>query len=209
MQQPSSAQPQPTKPAKPHEDAESRQMTHRIMYDRESFSLVCITGDASEHMEALMDGLGYVGLRGTRVQCSFEDASAFLLDTPLDQPELVRKGWFRTPTHTVLMDPEMVVGVNVEVWTQLAQMVEGTVVVALWERVSHSVLVAEIGPEGLRRRTSRVEAKPTVSEEVRPHELLIENPNDVGVCALLASMGIQLDNFGERLDVTVYELRSR
>jgi hypothetical protein len=180
-----------------------------MIEDEPSFSLVFIPGDASAHMGPLMDGLGYATKRGTRMQARFADVWDFLLDTPSHERDVVRKAWYRTDKHTVLIDPEMVTHLQLDVWKQLAAMQGGTVVIVIWERLSRTVLLAEVSDAGLMRRTSRVDDDPITTEEVNPHPEVVASADADGLRPALASMGIVVDAGWNSMLAEVLEMQSK
>jgi hypothetical protein len=193
---------------KAREDKASR-IAGRMIEDEPSFSLVFIPGDASAHMGPLMDGLGYAPKRGTRMQASFADVWDFLLDTPSHEPDVVRKAWYRTDKHTVLIDPEMATHLQLDVWKQLAAIQGGTVVMVIWERMSRTVLLAEVSDAGLVRRTSRVDDDPITTEEVNPHPEVVASADADGLRPALASMGILVDAGWNSMLAEVIEMQPK
>lgn len=189
--------------------SEASQIAGRMIEDDASYSLVFVPGDASVHMGPLMDGLGYAPKRGTRMEAGFVEVWDLLLDTPTDQPDVVRKAWYRTDTHTVLIDPEMVTHLQIDVWKQLATMQGGTVVIAMWERVSRTVLLTEVNESGLVRRTSRIDGEVVEGEEVNPHAQVVASANADGLRKALASMGIVVDAKWSLMQAEVIEMQSK
>ncbi|MFN7614398.1 MAG: hypothetical protein ACK5P8_04295, partial [Phycisphaerae bacterium] len=155
------------------------------------------------------DGRGDAPTRGTRMQASFADVRDFLRDPPSHEPDVVRKAWYRTDKHTVLIDPEMATHLQLDVWKQLAAIQGGTVVMVIWERMSRTVLLAEVSDAGLVRRTSRVDDDPITTEEVNPHPEVVASADADGLRPALASMGILVDAGWNSMLAEVIEMQPK
>ena len=124
-----------------------------------------------------------------------------------DDRHVVRKAWFRASGYTVLVDPEMVLFTETERLAEISRKAGGAVIAAIWERGSETVILAELGPEGLRRQSSYCQGIANDDEHRGGHPQLAENPTREGLLAALAVYGLRDEAMFGHVEATVVELQ--
>ena len=171
-----------------------------------SFSLIAIPGDVESEIRAFLSACGYTTLNTGAYSGSFAD-----LYSGVEQPygsnnSIVRKAWLKTAGHTILLDPEMVLVTETARLSEMAAKVGGTVKVAIWERVSESATLVEIGSQGIVRQSWYCQGVQS-SETIHEHPEIAAQPDSEGLRMALAKYGLSEDAIFGHVDATVVELQ--
>jgi hypothetical protein len=180
----------------------------RAMHSRpESFSIIAIPGDAVPLIPNLLADCKYVPMSGGGFDGRFEELYEILRMATRNEGQhaFVKKAWYLADGHTVLVDPEMVLIVETEHLKQLAKVNGGPVIAAIWERVSETVLLAEVSPAGEIRRSHYL-AGESAEGNSNPHPEISAQPDHDGLKAALATYGLTAATFGQ-VEARVVELR--
>jgi hypothetical protein len=169
-----------------------------------SFSLIYFAGDVYEHMPALLIRCGYSIIAESSERGSFFEI-VDALGTVQDQT-IVQKAAYPVTGGTVLLDPEMVVGVSPPS-TLMPFCAERGVeaVVAIWERVSESVIAKHLTGRGVLMDTCTVAGQPQ-KPLIDPPRQLTEQPDPYGLRAYLAAVGAPVDEVFGVISVRAFEL---
>lgn len=177
------------------------------LFDRPpSFSFVAIPGDATAEIPRLLSACRYQVRQTWNYRGNFFDLYP-RLERPWDDDDAIsKKAWYRAGDYTVLVDPEMVLNVDLEQLSALSRNAGGVIVCAIWERASETVILKEIGASGIVRQSWYCQGRATdVQENV--HAEIAKTPNSDGLLKALADYGLR-DRvlFGE-VEATVAELQ--
>jgi hypothetical protein len=171
-----------------------------------SFSLIVFRGNLGGAMEALLTRCDYTILREGDARGDPVELGITLEQT--DSPKnVVLKAYWASPQMTVLIDPEMVVASGSD--EQLAAFCAdfGTpAVAAVWERVSSTAILTEIGTEGITRQTW-YEQGHALNAQINPRDELAQSPDQHGLRMAMAAAGVDVDEVFAERDVVVLELR--
>jgi hypothetical protein len=169
-----------------------------------SFSLVFFEGDVREAIPSLLAGCGYRLTGGVSERVVAADLYGSMQRWSGRGRLVVRKAVYPVPGFTVLADPELVVTTDDEALEDFCRANRIGAIAALWERVSKTVLLHEVGPDGSRRRSFWTEGRPEAGQA--PHPELAARPDADGLQAALARLGIPLRSVWGEVEATVLEL---
>jgi hypothetical protein len=167
-----------------------------------SFSLIYFTGDVYEHVPALLIRCGYSIVAESSQSGSFFE----IIDAlgTVHRQTIVHKAAYRVTGGTVLLDPEMVVGVSPTLMPFCAERgVEA--VVAIWERVSESVIATHLTGRGVLMDICTVAGQPQ-KPPINPPRQLAEQPGPYGLRAYLGAVGAPVDEVFGVIAVRAFEL---
>ncbi len=171
-----------------------------------TFSFVHFDGDVQNYILSLLERCGYRPISKTYFRAPFQDAFTALEKVEGPGNTIVKKGCYPVAGGTVLLDPEMIIGVShapqLEQFCK-QQSVHATVV--FWERVSESISHTVIGPEGIESKTFLFRGKPE-GEQVKPSTVLLRDPTPKGLIQILAAAGIPVGQVFGDIDVWAFKL---
>lgn len=177
------------------------------MFERPpSFSLVAFPGDVSADIPDLLSACKYVLRRTGSYRGGFAELYAGLGQPSSANNSIVQKAWYRAAGHTILLDPEMVLITETAQLSRVSEKAGAAVVVAIWERASETVALAEFGRRGLVRQSWYCQGTPS-QEQIDSHPEIVERPNSDGLKAALAGYGLHEDAVFGQVDATVVELQ--
>ena len=177
------------------------------MFERSpSFSMVAILGDVESDIPRFLSACGYKCLRTGGFTGSFDEVYAGIGQPYGPDNSLVQKAWFKAAGHTILLDPEMVLVTEAARLAEMARTANGTVKVAIWERVSESVALVEIGTQGILRQTWYCEGEQS-DEPINEHPEIVAQPNSEGLKKALATYGLPEDAIFGYVEASVVELQ--
>ncbi len=176
------------------------------MFERQpSFSLVAIPGDVESDIPMFLSDCGYETLSTGKFSGPFAELYAGIEQPCGPENSIVQKAWFMVDGHTILLDPEMVLVTKTANLADLAAKVADTVKVAIWERVSESVALIEIGAQGILRQTWYCQGEKS-DEAINGYSEIANQPNSEGLKLALEKYGLSDDLFSN-VDSNVIELR--
>lgn len=177
------------------------------MFERSSsFSLVAIPGDVQSELPSFFSVLGYKPSRMGNYRGLFAELYAGIERPSGPDNSIVQKAWFEAAGHTILLDPEMVLITETERLSEMAAKVNGTVKAAIWERVSESVALVEIGPQGVVRQTWYCQGEQT-DKPIDVHPEIAAQPDSGGLNKALATYGLSEEAVFGNVDATLLELQ--
>lgn len=177
------------------------------MHDRaSSYSLIAVPGNAEAEIPRFLSAFGYTLLRTGSFSGPFEDLYFGIQEPSGPDNSIVQKAWFNADGHTILLDPEMVFVTGTAGLSEIARKVGGTVKAAIWERVSESVALVEVGPEGVVRQTWYCQGERS-EESINEHPEIAERPDNEGLNAALAAYGLSKTAVFGEVDATLAELQ--
>ncbi len=187
------------------ETLDQERITH--MFERPaSFSFVAIPGNVESEVPLFLAVCGYEALRSGDYAGPFADLYAAIERPHGPENSIVQKAWFIAGGHTVLLDPEMVLVTKTAELTDMAAKAENTVKVAIWERVSESVALVEIGPQGIERQTWYCQGEKS-DEAINEYSEIANQPNSEGLILALANYGLSEEALFGNVDATLVELK--
>ncbi|HEV8015660.1 MAG TPA: hypothetical protein VGP48_09005 [Stellaceae bacterium] len=152
---------------------------------------------------ALLANCGYSIVEQTRYRSDFDDVTHIASQSP--SRTLVYKAVYSVSHGTVLLDPEMVVGIaNDQRIMQFCTEHRTRAVVAIWERVSQSVIAREITPQGVQVDLIVVEGK--AQKALNPPPSLLREPSPARLKEFLASGGAPLDEVFGTISAPILKL---
>jgi hypothetical protein len=173
-----------------------------------SFCFVAVRGDASEHAPALLIASGYTSKRGRHFRGSLPEVFEELCRlTPEDRSKDLAsyKALCLTPTHTFILDRDMIICNKDAAQIALAKKMNSEVVSTIWERYSQSIQLSVYSPDKLLQRTLLVEGEPQESELVNPNHRLMEKPTVEQLMSEFAVLGLDLSVFSISREATIIE----
>jgi hypothetical protein len=156
---------------------------------RASFALLLFDRNILADLPALFAGAGYRVLGNRPFRGPFEAVYAELQghrDT--DDERIVLKGAYTLASGTAVLDPEMVLADTPQSLVPFCQARGLRCQSALWERVSESVLFADIKEGRIDSQTSLVRGSPS-GAQIAPKSLLVKTPTSRGLQQLIAECG--------------------
>ena len=171
-----------------------------------SFSFVAIPGDVASEIPAFLLTSGYEVLRTSGYSGLFTDLYAAMGYPSGTNNSIVQKAWFMAAGHTILVDPEMVLVTHTTSLSDMAATAQDTVKVAIWERVSESVALVEVGSKGIVRQSWYCEGEPS-DEAINAHSEIVARPDSEGLKLALAGYGLSQEAIFGHVDATVVELQ--
>lgn len=171
-----------------------------------SYSLIAIPGDVSEEITAFLSACKYELRRTGSFSGEFADVYEGLGQPTGPDNSIVQKAWYQAAGHTILLDPEMVLVTETAQLSQMADRADGAVKVAIWERVSESVAMLELGPQGVNRQTWYCQGEPT-EDAIDVYTEIVKQPDSDGLKATLATYGLHEEAVFGRVNATVVELQ--
>jgi hypothetical protein len=178
--------------------------TFRFLARVPSFSLIYFTGDVHEQIQTLLTSLGY-----SIVGQASDHGPFFQVLDGLGTDEnrtIVHKAAYRVTGGTVLLDPEMVVGISrTEVVDRFCEEHEVEAIVAIWERYSETVIAARRSGQGPLVDAFFVRKRPQKLPMNAPPSL-IEQPGPGSLRAFLAAAGAPVGELFGTISPVVYRL---
>jgi hypothetical protein len=158
-----------------------------------SFSLIYFTGDVYDSIPTFLTNCGYAIIREASYHASFFEILDAIAGMEGPRNTIVRKAAYRVSGGTVLLDPEMTVGVSHQ--TTIVEFCRDhgvDALVAIWERVSETVIATHLSSNGLR---ADVTLQRGIFQEppVNPPTSIMRQAGPGGLAAFLAAAAAPLD----------------
>ena len=164
-----------------------------FLFRPSSFSLIYFTGEVGRRIEALLGSLGYAITGAANEDMPF--AQAFDAIGGVEGPgnTIVYKAVYPVTGGTVLLDPEMTVGVaRDDVLRKFCAGHGVEMFVVIWERFSQSTLARRITAEGVRTDVCIVDGK-REGPLVNPPAELLASPGPDALIAFLSDAAAPVD----------------
>ena len=171
-----------------------------------SFSLLAIPGDVGSEIPTFLSACGYEVLRTGSYSGSFAEIYDGIGQPSGPDNSIVQKAWFMAAGNTILLDPEMVLVTETAKLSDMAAKAGDAVKVAIWERVSESVALVEVGPQGIVRQSWYCQGEQS-DEAINAHQEIIDQPDSAGLKLALAGYGLSEDVLFGEVDAAIVELQ--
>jgi hypothetical protein len=178
--------------------------TNAFLESVPSFSLIYFTGDVYEQIPAFLIQWGYSILGQADQQGSF--LQVFNALGRVGNQRIVHKAVYRVAGGTVLLDPEMVMGVSRgDLMDQFCSEHEVETVVAIWERVSETVIAVRRSGQALLVDACFVRGEPQKPLINAPPDL-VQQPSPASLKSFLVSIGAPVGQIFGSISAVVYRL---
>jgi hypothetical protein len=171
-----------------------------------SFSLIYFPDAARDAIPALLIRCGYSIIGEAQYQAPFPDlvAVADIVEGPRNS--IVRKAVYAISGGSVLLDPEMVVGLNhADVVAGFCTEHRADAFVAVWERVSETVLARHIAAGGVLADVLLIRGVPQ-GNPLDPPPGIIREPGPASLKAFLAAAGAPLGEMFGQVSARLFKL---
>ena len=169
-----------------------------------SFSIIYFTGDVYEQVPTFLTRWGYSILS----QASHRDSFFAVFDAlgRSGSRSILHKATYRAAGGTVLLDPEMVMGVSRgELLDQFCAEQKVEALVAIWERVSETVIAQRRSGQGVLVDVCYVRGEPQIPPINAPQEL-VERPGPFALKAFLAAAAAPVGEVFGTISVWTFRL---
>jgi len=191
---------------------QSGDVSASFFFRERSFSLIYFAGLTHDAMPDLLVRCGYSIISEAQYNAPFLEVIDVLdevidvLDEGPHDNNIVRKAAYQIPGGRVLLDPEMVVAIgHPEVIAQLCAAHRANAFVAIWERVSESVIAQHIDANGVR---AHVVLTGGILQDtpINPPAAIIKEPSPTGLGDFLAAAGAPLDEMFGSVSARLFKL---
>lgn len=176
-----------------------------FFFRERSFSLIYFAGLTHDAMPDLLVRCGYSIISEAQYNAPFLEVIDVLDEGPGNN-NIVRKAAYQISGGRVLLDPEMVVAIgHPEVIAQLCAAHHANAFVAIWERVSESVIAQHIDANGVR---AHVVLTGGILQDtpINPPAAIIKEPSPTGLGDFLAAAGAPLDEMFGSVSARLFKL---
>jgi hypothetical protein len=184
----------------------SDEQVQNFFFRPHSFSLIYFTGDAYDSIPTFLTNCGYAIIREASYHASFFEILDAIAGMEGPRNTIVRKAAYRVSGGTVLLDPEMTVGVSHQTTiVQFCRDHEVDALVAIWERVSEAVIATHLSSNGLRADVCLMRGifqKPPINPPVG----IMQQAGPVGLATFLATAGAPIDAVFGSVSARVFTL---
>lgn len=185
----------------------TRSDEHIEFWTREpSFSLIYFSGDVLDAMPVLLASCGWAIIAHGQHQGTHAEIVDAIGPVEGPQNSIVYKAVYPVPGGTVLLDPEMVVGVSYAgALARLCAERSVEAIVAIWERYSESISCKHIGAQGVLVDVYLMQG--IMGEQpVNPPPSFLDQTGPGCLKAFLASAGAPLEAIFGNVTAAIYKL---
>jgi hypothetical protein len=167
----------------------SSDVSASFFFSERSFSLIYFANMTHNAIPELLVRCGYSIIGDTQYDAPFLNVLDSIEAVEGPHNNIVRKAAYGISGGTVLLDPEMVVALNhAEVIARLCAEYRADAFVAVWERVSATVLAKHIGANGVVANVVLVKGTPQ-DTSINPPAGIISAPGPASLRDFLATAG--------------------
>jgi hypothetical protein len=177
-----------------------------FFFRERSFSLIYFPGAARDAVPALLIRCGYAIIGEAQFHASFLDVLDAIDVVEGPRNNIVRKAAYPISGGSVLLDPEMVVGLgHAEVIVQFCAEHRVDAFVAGWERVSEAVFARHIAAAGVLADVFLIGGA-VQGTPVNPPARIIREPGPASLRDFLAAAGAPLDEMFGWVSAQLFKL---
>jgi hypothetical protein len=185
---------------------QSSDITASFFFSERSFSLIYFAGMPQDALPELLVRCGYSIIGDTQYNAPFLQVLNSIERVEGPHRNIVRKAAYRMSGGMVLLDPEMVVAFNhAEAIARLCAEYRADAFVAVWERVSETVLARHIGANGVLANV--VVVKGTLEgTPINPPAGIVSAPGPASLRDFLATAGARPDEMFGSVSARLFKL---
>jgi hypothetical protein len=185
---------------------QSSDVSASFFFRERSFSLIYFAGLTYDAMPELLVRCGYSIISETQYNAPFLKVLDTLEAVEGPHNNIVRKAAYRIPKGNVLLDPEMVVAfLHAKVVAQLCAEHRANAFVAVWERVSETVVAQHIDANGVRADAALVRGT-LQGTPINPPAGIISAPGPASLGDFLAAAGAPPDEMFGSVSARLFKL---
>jgi len=184
---------------------QSGDISASFFFRERSFSLIYFAGLTHDAMPDLLVRCGYSIIGEAQYDGPFLEVINAIERFEGPRNNIVHKAAYQISGGRVLLDPEMVVAFDEEVIARLCAAHRADAFVAIWERVSESVIARHIDANGVR---SHVALTGGILQDtpINPPAAVIKEPRPAGLRDFLAAAGAPFDELFGSVSARLFKL---